>query len=270
MLQINTLKHHWGANVIAEAIVFFNEMGWVANALAVAAPATATCGFIYKNRKNLFKGSSFLRFAESSVSLTKWNLEDSKKLSKVAIVDDEPEDFPINDLRGAGFSIKSYRQVKLADVAELAKFDVVFLDMYGIVKDDPASGGLRLISELRALNPGQKICAVSSKTFDPTASAFFKQADEVQKKPIAAQKCQELLRTLLGEKLNPLVLGRDIDQQLASDVKTRRKALAVALTYKDSQGEFSALMQDLSKLKMPLREQFQIADFARMCRHASK
>ena len=61
--------------------------------------------------------------------------------------------------------------------------------MKGIVKDDPEYGGLKLIAELRKINPKQKICAVSSKTFDPTATEFFKQADNYKKKPMTSQEC---------------------------------------------------------------------------------
>lgn len=252
-------------------VAFFNDLGWISNALAIGTPVLGCAALIHKNRKRLFKSSSFAVSANSDLALSKWTVEKAKAIVRIAIVDDEPQDFPTAELRKAGFAIKTYRQVRLADVEELGKFDVVFLDMHGIVKDDIEQGGLSLISNLRANNPTQKICAVSSKTFDPTATSFFRQADDVQKKPISSHKCKLVLETFINEKLNPNLLAPQIDQNFVDRPrKDRRKALDAVLAYKDSKQTFDELMTALRPLDLKGRDQLLIADFARIYRHVAE
>jgi CheY-like chemotaxis protein len=161
----------------------------------------------------IFGTSTFTKLTINQI-LPKWNdSEYIKKIAEIAIVDDNPNDFPTADLRKAGYRVKTYKQVTLNDISRLAEYDVVFLDIHGIVKDDIEEGGLKLLPKLRDANPQQKICAVSSRAFDPTATAFFKRADDVQKKPVNAQKCQEVIDALALEKLNPSTLASHLDNE---------------------------------------------------------
>jgi CheY-like chemotaxis protein len=131
----------------------------------------------------------------------------AKSIARIAIVDDQLQDFPINDLKSDGYQVQTYRHVQLANIQSLASYDIVFLDMKGIVKDDPDYGGLKLIAELRKLNPQQKICAVSGQTFDPTATEFFKQADDYKKKPLTAQECKTVIDSFIVESFDPSKLA---------------------------------------------------------------
>ena len=134
-----------------------------------------------------------------------------KTFAQIAIVDDNLADFPVQELKRAGFDIKTYKHVAVSDFDEIAKFDVVFLDMHDIVKDDPTEGGLKLIKVLRQKNPRQKICAVSGNQFNPSATAFFKLADDALNKPISAQRCVEVLEAFLIEKLDPVRIAAELD-----------------------------------------------------------
>ncbi len=161
---------------------WFNEVGWLANAFGIGLPLLAIMLFIYQRKTQLFGLSTFAALAERHI-VPSWVDGLTKSIADIAIVDDNLSDFPVTELKKAGYRVKTYKQVGLSDFLSLAEYDVVFLDMHGIVKDDVDEGGLKLIVKLRSVNPHQKICAVSSKTFDPTASMFFKQADDVQKNP---------------------------------------------------------------------------------------
>lgn len=125
------------------------------------------------------------------------------QIVRIAIVDDQPRDFPVSELKKSGLEIELFKQIKLSDIALVSTFDVVFLDMKGIVKDDPDYGGLKLIEELRTLNKKQRICAVSGQTFDPTATRFFKLADEYKKKPLTASECKDVIDRFAHELFNP-------------------------------------------------------------------
>ena len=201
------------SDLIANAISIFDSLGWLANFIAIATTLFGGYLLFKKYRVALFGTSTFKMLTENQITHKWHNLESIRKITEVAIVDDNLSDFPINELRKAGYRVKTYKQVELNDIARLAEFDVLFLDIHGIVKDDIEEGGLKLLPKLREINSRQKICAVSSKTFDPTATAFFKQADDVQKKPVNAQKCQDVIDSLAFEKLNPSTLSIHLDNE---------------------------------------------------------
>ncbi|CDF83409.1 hypothetical protein PKB_2062 [Pseudomonas knackmussii B13] len=147
-----------------------------------------------------------------------------KKIGKIAFVDDEIQDFPITELKKANYQISTYKQVSLADVTDLATYDVIFLDIKGVVKDDPEEGGLKLLSSLRKLNPNQKICAVSNKQYDVLATRFFEQADDVAKKPMTAQKCSDQIDQFLSEKFKLEHIEESITSELSRLDKGKRAA----------------------------------------------
>ena len=173
-----------------------NEAGWLANLFGILT-FLGTCLVVFNRlvypRLQPSRIDQIIpaTFAETWVPLR------AKAWARVAIVDDQPNDFPVTELKADGYLIQIYRQATLANTAQLARYDIVFLDMKGIVKDDPELGGLKLIGELRRINPLQKICAVSSKTFDPTATEFFRLANDYRKKPMTAQECRAVIDQFL-------------------------------------------------------------------------
>lgn len=186
---------------------FFNDYGWLANALGILLPVGgAVLFFIRILRPWLRKGDLDLLLPKTLQ--TEWTPDMAKSIARIAIVDDQLQDFPVNDLRGDGYQVQTYRHVQLANIQNLSSYDIVFLDMKGIVKDDPDYGGLKLIGELRRLNPKQKICAVSGQTFDPTATEFFKQADDYKKKPLTAQECKTVIDSFVAESFDPSTLAK--------------------------------------------------------------
>ena len=123
----------------------------------------------------------------------------------------------------------------------------MFLDIHGIVRDDVQQGGLKVLAKLRSVNPRQKICAVSSKQFDPTASAFFKQADDVRGKPMTAQQCQDIIDELAKEKLAPESLAHALDQATASlSSGTRRKLVKEIAAFTQARGVEDEFMPSAS------------------------
>jgi len=199
---------------------FEGASGW-ANFFGIATPVV---GIFFAIRKKIFRkktaGFSMSELAENILRSQK--PINSKLVAKIAFVDDDISDFPIAELKRAGYQISTYKQVSLADVTDLATYDVIFLDIKGIVKDDPEEGGLKLLTSLRKINPNQKICAVSNKQYDVLATKFFEQADDVAKKPMTAHKCSDLIDQFLTEKFNIDQIEKTINSESDSLDKARR------------------------------------------------
>ncbi|CAK14614.1 hypothetical protein [Pseudomonas entomophila] len=186
---------------ISGVVSWFESASGLANFFGIAVPVTGVVIALLKWISS--KKATRMSLPEVVEKISKSpNKIDAKALGRVAFVDDEISDFPITELKKAGYQISTYKQVSLSDVAILATYDVIFLDIKGIVKDDPEEGGLKLLSSLRKLNPNQKICAVSNKQYDVLATKFFEQADDVAKKPMTAQKCSDLIDQFFIEKFS--------------------------------------------------------------------
>lgn len=175
-----------------------NDVGWLANLLGILG-FTGTCAAIFYRFVRPRLKPSRIDAVIPKDFVSKWSPSKAKSWARIAIVDDQPNDFPTPELKADGYQVQVYKQAALSTTAQLATYDIVFLDMKGIVKDDPEFGGLKLIAELRKTNPSQKICAVSSKTFDPTATEFFRQANDYKKKPLTAQECRSVIEVFLSE-----------------------------------------------------------------------
>lgn len=206
-------------------ILWFGNAGWIANALAVSTPLVAIGAWLWRrSHKALTQPRSFGAIAKAKLSLP-YDPGKIKGFASVAIVDDNLSDFPIQELKKTGFSIRTYKHVSTSDFDDLSKFDAVLLDMHDIVRDDPTEGGLKLIKILRQKNPRQKICAVSGNQFNPTATAFFKLADDTLNKPMSAQRCVEVLEAFLLEKLEPVQLAALLDAEDALSSGQRKEVL---------------------------------------------
>jgi CheY-like chemotaxis protein len=200
----------------------------------------------------------------------KWGESMSKAIAKIAIVDDQPADFPVAELKANGYQVQTYKQVTLATTAQLAAYDIVFLDMKGIVKDDPENGGLKLIGELRRLNPSQKVCAVSSKTFDINATEFFRQADDAKKKPLTAHECRAVINQFLAELFDPQVImasGTQAQQQLP---RARRAELVGLMTkFKKQEVSLEQFREGTAKIVADASLAYRMVNLARVAAHAS-
>lgn len=206
---------------LTKIISWFENASGLANFFGIALPVSA---LIVAMRKKIFpkKVTGFSVQELADVISNSPNSVNSRVMGKVAFVDDDIADFPIAELKKAGYQISTYKQVSLSDVAVLATYDVIFLDIKGIVKDDPEEGGLKLLASLRKLNPNQKICAVSNKQYDVLATKFFEQADDVAKKPMTAQKCSDLIDQFFAEKFNIDRLEQVVLAESSSLDKARR------------------------------------------------
>lgn len=244
-------------------IEFFGSLGWLANVLTIGTVALSIALFVYKKR-----GSSKLASVVNLDSIAE--CKNINTIARVVIVDDSLRDFPTRALKSAGIDIETRNQVALSDIDSITTADIVFLDMKGIVRDDPDEGGLKLISELRNRNPVQKICAVSGHTFDPTATAFFIKADDYKKKPLRAQECLEVIDQFVNDLFNP---DKNLEhtELIFKDIyrKSRRALIGSAKSFIHSalpEDEFKRLVE--SELQDP-ESSMRFVNLIRLSKHAN-
>lgn len=148
-----------------------------------------------------------------------------RKIAKIAVIDDHLEDIPLDELRAYGFNVDAYTSISLSESERFKVYDIVFLDVNGVVKEDLEFGGVKLLPFLRRNNPRQKICAISHKKYSAASSKFFLGADEVLDKPLTSRDCISLIEEFLREKLKPEAIVGALDASLADVSKKLRRKL---------------------------------------------
>jgi len=137
-----------------------------------------------------------------------------RKMYTVAIIDDEIESFPIDFIRSMDFDVKTYESISFADSLKMSKFDVVLLDVKGVVKEDPDEGGakfIKILKEARSLLP---IVAVSSGKFQAELNDYFKISDAIINKPIEEFKIREVLTELKADFFDIDILAQSLKERI--------------------------------------------------------
>ena len=130
---------------------------------------------------------------------------------KVAIVDDEISNYPLDYIKELGFSVKEYDSVSFADAQELVKNDLLLLDVKGVVKEDLEEGGAKLIKIIKEERPLIPVIAVSSGYFHTELNDYFKISDSTLNKPIDEYKIRELLFELKREFFDAVLIAKTIE-----------------------------------------------------------
>lgn len=142
---------------------------------------------------------------------------------KIVVIDDSPADFPLDYLRNTFGQVTVFDKISLSEASKLIGYDLIFLDMMGVVKEDAKYGGLQLIKKIKALPDAPIVVAVSGARFDPTASDYFKIADDTLKKPLTEMKCEEVVLDLVKEKMSPFNAADTIDSEVLGKSKNDRE-----------------------------------------------
>lgn len=249
-------------------IQLLNDAGWLANLVGIVSFTGGGVVVFYRFVRPHLVAARIDKAIPTDLE-RKWNDSLGKSFAKIAIVDDQPADFPTAELKADGYQLQTYRQVTLATTAQLALYDIVFLDMKGIVRDDPENGGMRLIAELRRLNPGQKICAVSSKTFDINATEFFRQADDAKRKPLTAHECRAVINTFIGELFAPKIIRSTALQVMHQLARPRRvEAVTHLRKFVNKEMTLEQLRENMNKTAGDLSLGYRLVNLARAVAHA--
>jgi DNA-binding response OmpR family regulator len=201
-------------------VKFWDTLGWVANLIEIVSAGVLIWLFLARLSK---KKKNINKFTYKNLSeLVKEKVKDANvvkinaiKNARIAIVDDNPSDFPLEYLKKLNLNIEVIEKTSLTECEKFSKYDLVMLDIAGVVIEDLREGGLDLIKRIDSLNKRPQIIAVSSKKFDPKASEFFNIADDVMSKPIREKECEEAIISLLLQKLSPFHASEVIDKSIS-------------------------------------------------------
>jgi len=182
-------------------------------------------------------------------------LEHLRKNAKIAIIDDEPSQFPVEYLQRSGLSIETIRSISLTDIDRLRQYNLILLDIVGVVDEDSRSGGLELLKRLKGSGGSPVVIAVSGKKFDPTMTEFFKLAEDQMKKPISERLCEEKILYNLEAELSPLKLAGLLDSIIGTvrlNHSQHRKLVTHVINCLEGRLDCSQLRERISRVSSAL------------------
>lgn len=172
-------------------------------------------GFIYKHRGRFRSPfSSVEDFVSSKTSGDRASLIRYVGSLRCVIVDDKPEDFPLEFMRGFFAAVSVETRVSLNDAKRLASFDVIFLDVANVVEEDRRHGGAILIDRIRQLGFQGIMIGVSSKKYDVEVTKYFELADIRIRKPVTAAAVEEQVLAHASSRSGPVALAKKLDEAL--------------------------------------------------------
>lgn len=241
-------------------IVWLNSLGWFANLITIGIPVSGIILFLLKKPrqwilKKIRKAKLSMQYHTIFEFIQRQGLENKSYIStkelNILILDDEPQNYPIEYLRNCKYKINHREEISLSNIDEILDFDLIILDITGIVKEDKLKGGFELLKRLRKEKPlGQAIIAVSSKRFDLSVADFYEMADVKIKTPIEGIEMEEVLEQAMKLKFNVLELAKKLDHtiELVQNIPLRDTIMNEAILYLDNKGDSNFLSKKLESV----------------------
>jgi DNA-binding response OmpR family regulator len=221
-----------------------NSMGLISQILAFFEAQSALANLIQIGTPVILVALALIRYVRrrvsdpSTESMTAWVTKhfgdagrtlSNRAISSlpIAVIDDEPGDFPIDYLRSLGYRVTVFPQFEIANVSSLVHYDLIVLDIAGVMPEDARRGGLQLIKKIKQLMPSPIVIAVSGKRYDPTVTEFFQLADAQLKKPVGSVEFEDAVRALLATKVSPLGIATRIDAELANGIDSEKQRRSI-------------------------------------------
>jgi hypothetical protein len=237
--------------MIDDFIKFWAGSGWLANLMTIVLGIGTIIGAIYGAYRFVKKIINLRNDYSNIYSYVQDKSADKKiKNRKIAIIDDQPENYPLEYLRKAGFNITVYKRVSLSNYSFISEYDLVFLDITNVVEEDLERGGFELIKRIRDESIDVAIIGVSSKRFDPTLTEFFKMTDEQIKTPISEKDCEKLIIETLEKHYSAAVIATNIDEIISKsrvNHKQHKKIVGSLICYFDGEISGDKLNRSLSQ-----------------------
>lgn len=247
--------------IIKSITDWFNSLGWLANIITIIGiPLTGIILFFLKKPcqwifKKIRKAKLSMQYHTIFEFIQRQGLENKSYIStkelNILILDDEPQNYPIEYLRNCKYKINHRGEISLSNIDEILDFDLIILDITGIVKEDEKKGGFELLKRLRKEKPlGQAIIAASSKRFDLSVTDFYEMADVKIKTPIEGIEMEEVLEQAMKLKFNVLELAKKLDHiiELVQNIPLRDTIMNEAILYLDNNGDYNLLSKKLESV----------------------
>lgn len=232
---------------------FFEEQSALANFLEIGGAACTFALLVWRGSKWASKRIQTNRLSTVSLWLTGKSLQSSSAKSlRIAVVDDRPDDYPLESLRRLGYSVVHIASLGLGDIPSLLAYQCVLLDINGVLVEDPKRGGLEILKRLKAAD-GPYVVAVSSKGFDITMSEFFMLADQRLKKPIPQAEVEGIIESAYQAKYSAEEAARRVDTAASfgtSVTRSSRTALRNTVEFIEGKSDEEVVRSALS-LIMP-------------------
>jgi len=227
---------------------FFESQSALANFLQIGGATIACMLLAWRTVKWFFHGIQSNRLSTISIWLAgKAHQATTAKSLRIAVVDDRPDDYPLESLRRLGYSIVHIASLGLSDVPALLAYQCVLLDINGVLVEDPKRGGLEILKRLKDAD-GPYVVAVSSKGFDITMSEFFMLADQRLKKPIPQAEVEGIIKGAYQARYSAEEAARRVDAVASfgsSTTRATRRALHEAIKFMDGKSDEAAVRSAL-------------------------
>lgn len=195
---------------------YFEAQSALANFLQISFSVITVLGVIWKGamwfrtKANRPRPASLVSYVAS--------LARGRKVTdlKVLVLDDEPDDYPFGQLRQLGYKVQERTSISLGEIDDLLTFDVILLDIRGVLNEDIKTGGLEILKRLKRRQTSPYVIAVSSKGFDPTVAEFFMLANERLKKPVPAVEIESAISRAYEMAFSAVEAAKRIDVHIGS------------------------------------------------------
>jgi len=131
------------------------------------------------------------------------DLDDLKKRTKMVVIDDEEDSFPVEGIQNFGFTVEYWSLLDSNKLKRLEnnEFDIIILDILGIVDENELGeiNGIDILKNLKSTNQNQIIIAFSGSTYDVSKGEFWKLADGFMNKPIQLLNTKEKLEQIIKD-----------------------------------------------------------------------
>lgn len=228
---------------------FFENQSALANFLQIVGAVGAVMLSGWRGSRWVSKRIQINRLSTVSLWLTGKSFQSSSAKSlRIAVVDDRPDDYPLESLRRLGYSVVHIASLGLGDIPSLLAYQCVLLDINGVLVEDPRRGGLEILKRLKAAD-GPYVVAVSSKGFDITMSEFFMLADQRLKKPIPQAEVEGIIESAYQARYSAEAAAYRVDTAAAfgtSVSRTSRTALRKTVEFIEGQSDEEAVRNALS------------------------
>lgn len=236
---------------------FWQSQGWLGTAFSVIVPLLAFVVWLARGplataSHHLFTSDykTMAAFTLTHAPNEEQILDTLKSSMRIAILDDEPDEFPIDYLQKLGYSITPFTNVSLTQQRELSQYSLIFIDIKGVVEEDRETGGFTLLERLKKSNPRILAIAVSGKSFQPSLNQFFSMADSVLEKPIYPDECERAMTRVILFAFSPHAAAKNIDAILdthALTPRTHTKALRSIVRYCRTHSDSRKLRKSLTR-----------------------
>ena len=143
---------------------------------------------------------------------------------KIVIIDDEIDSYPVEYIKKLGAEVSTYETISFADSVDITKYDLVFLDIKGVVKEDLEEGGAKFIKIIKQARRHLPVIAVSSGFFHAEFNEYFKMSDQTIKKPINEYDINQLISEIKAQHFDMSSLTKSLKKSIGTlNVKQKSK-----------------------------------------------